>query len=194
VRKHCLMTSAPTDPGRMREGVAVPFGHSRLSGESRLRFITLAAPLADLGLAVLGWGGLAASSPSAHLIALTIARCVLSDVALFSSGNPSPGEREDRANFWVIVAFTLIGLHDAPTPLDLSKNRSTPLPAQVGPRVVPAGKRPDPGCVISSVSHQHQLLLCSGLLSGLRSQTAEGPLPRQPGKRMLAASFSHADR
>jgi protein-S-isoprenylcysteine O-methyltransferase Ste14 len=33
----------------------------------------------------------------------------MSGVALFSEGNLSPGEREDRANRWVIVAFVLIG-------------------------------------------------------------------------------------
>jgi protein-S-isoprenylcysteine O-methyltransferase Ste14 len=35
---------------------------------------------------------------------------VLSGAALFSGGNLSPGEREDRANRWVIAAFGLIGL------------------------------------------------------------------------------------
>ena len=44
------------------------------------------------------------------LIALTIVVFVLSGVALFSSGNLSPGEREDRANRWVLAAFFLIGL------------------------------------------------------------------------------------
>ena len=34
----------------------------------------------------------------------------VSGVALFSSGNLSPGVREDRANRWVIVAFGIIGL------------------------------------------------------------------------------------
>jgi protein-S-isoprenylcysteine O-methyltransferase Ste14 len=43
-------------------------------------------------------------------IALAIALVVLAGVALFSGGNLSPGEREDRGNRWVLVAFTLIGL------------------------------------------------------------------------------------
>jgi hypothetical protein len=34
----------------------------------------------------------------------------MSGAALFSGGNLSPGEREDRANRWVLVAFALIGL------------------------------------------------------------------------------------
>jgi hypothetical protein len=44
------------------------------------------------------------------LEALAITVLVLSGVALFSGGNLSPGEREDRANRWVLPAFGLIGL------------------------------------------------------------------------------------
>ena len=40
----------------------------------------------------------------------------MSGAALFSGGNLSPGEREDRANRWVIVAFALIGLLEAYLP------------------------------------------------------------------------------
>jgi protein-S-isoprenylcysteine O-methyltransferase Ste14 len=35
---------------------------------------------------------------------------VLTGVALFSGGNLSPGEREDRGNRWVLAAFGVIGL------------------------------------------------------------------------------------
>jgi protein-S-isoprenylcysteine O-methyltransferase Ste14 len=35
---------------------------------------------------------------------------VLSGAALFSEGNLSPGEREDRSNRWVLAPFGLIGL------------------------------------------------------------------------------------
>jgi protein-S-isoprenylcysteine O-methyltransferase Ste14 len=34
----------------------------------------------------------------------------MSAAALFTAGNLSPGEREDRGNRWVIAAFALIGL------------------------------------------------------------------------------------
>jgi protein-S-isoprenylcysteine O-methyltransferase Ste14 len=50
------------------------------------------------------------------LIALTIVVFALSAVALFSGGNLSPGEREDRANRWVIIAFAVIGLLSAYLP------------------------------------------------------------------------------
>jgi protein-S-isoprenylcysteine O-methyltransferase Ste14 len=39
-----------------------------------------------------------------------IATLVMSGAALFSGGNLSAGEREDRANRWVIMVFALIGL------------------------------------------------------------------------------------
>jgi len=73
-------------------------------------FITIVATLAYLGLAILGWGGFAAFFSHPALIALAIALFVLSGVALFGGGNLSPGEREDRANRWVLAAFGMIGL------------------------------------------------------------------------------------
>jgi protein-S-isoprenylcysteine O-methyltransferase Ste14 len=76
----------------------------------RLALITLVATLAYLGLAVLGWGGFAAFFSHPALTALAIALFVMSGISLFSGGSMSPGEREDRANRWVIVIFALIGL------------------------------------------------------------------------------------
>ena len=75
-----------------------------------LALITVIATLLYLGLAVLGWGGLAAFFSHPALVALTIMVFVMSSVALFSSGNLSSGEREDRSNRWVIVVFSVIGL------------------------------------------------------------------------------------
>ncbi|MGO9060855.1 MAG: methyltransferase family protein [Candidatus Binataceae bacterium] len=76
----------------------------------RLAVLTVVGTLAYLGLAVLGWGGFAAFFSHPPLIALAVALFVMAGVALFSAGNLSPGEREDRANRWVLVAFTLVGL------------------------------------------------------------------------------------
>jgi protein-S-isoprenylcysteine O-methyltransferase Ste14 len=76
----------------------------------RLACLTIVGTLAYLGLAVLGWGGVAPFFSHPARIALTIILFVLASVALFSGGNLSRGEREDRANRWVLVAFTLIGL------------------------------------------------------------------------------------
>jgi protein-S-isoprenylcysteine O-methyltransferase Ste14 len=75
-----------------------------------LALFTIAGTLAYLGLAVLGWGGFAAFFAHPARVALVIATLVMSGAALFSGGNLSAGEREDRANRWVIMAFALIGL------------------------------------------------------------------------------------
>jgi protein-S-isoprenylcysteine O-methyltransferase Ste14 len=75
-----------------------------------LAFITIAATFAYLGLAVLGWGGFAAFFSHPPLIALAIVLFALSAAALFTRGNLSPGEREDRGNRWVLIAFGVLGL------------------------------------------------------------------------------------
>jgi protein-S-isoprenylcysteine O-methyltransferase Ste14 len=72
--------------------------------------LTVVGTLAYLGLAILGSGGFALFFSHPALVALAIVLFAMSAVALFSEGNLSPGEREDRANRWVIVAFVLIGI------------------------------------------------------------------------------------
>jgi protein-S-isoprenylcysteine O-methyltransferase Ste14 len=76
----------------------------------KLTFITLGATLAYLGLAILGWGGIGSFFSHPPLIAVAVVTLALSGAALFTEGNLSPGEREDRANRWVFLAFGLIGL------------------------------------------------------------------------------------
>jgi protein-S-isoprenylcysteine O-methyltransferase Ste14 len=71
---------------------------------------------AYLGLAILGWGGFAAFFSHPALTALAIVLFALSGAAVFAGGNLSPGEREDRSNRWVLVAFGLIGLLDGYLP------------------------------------------------------------------------------
>lgn len=78
--------------------------------------LILAGTAAYFGLAVLGWGGLAAFFSHPALIALAVAVFVLACASLSAGGNLSPGEREDRGNRWVIAAFGLIGLLDAYLP------------------------------------------------------------------------------
>ncbi len=68
----------------------------------------LAIVLFQLGLAVLGWGGFFAFFSHPALVALTIASLALFAVSLFSSGNVSTGEQEDRGNRWVIGAFSFL--------------------------------------------------------------------------------------
>ena len=81
-----------------------------------LTIITVVATLAYLGLAILGRGGFDAFFSHPPLVALTIALFVMTGVALFSGGNLSPGEREDRANRWVLIVFAVIGLLSAYVP------------------------------------------------------------------------------
>jgi len=76
----------------------------------KLMLLAIAATFAYLGLAILGRGGFAAFFSHPALIALTVALFLLTGAALFTKGNLSRGEREDRANRWVIAAFGLIGV------------------------------------------------------------------------------------
>jgi len=73
-------------------------------------FYTVIGSLAYLGLAVLGWHGISAFFSHPPLVALTVVLLALSGVSLFSSGNLSSGQEEDRANRWVLAAFTVLGL------------------------------------------------------------------------------------
>jgi protein-S-isoprenylcysteine O-methyltransferase Ste14 len=72
--------------------------------------LSIATTVAYLGLAVLGRGGFAAFFSHAALTAVAVATVVMTVVAIFSAGNLSPGEREDRGNRWVIAAFGVIAL------------------------------------------------------------------------------------
>jgi protein-S-isoprenylcysteine O-methyltransferase Ste14 len=75
-----------------------------------LAVLTVVATLAYLGLAVAGEGGLGPFLSHPPLLALALVTLALAVVALFTRGNLSAGEREDRGNRWVLGAFALIGL------------------------------------------------------------------------------------
>jgi len=66
--------------------------------------------IVQFGLAIFGWGGFGPFFSHPAFIALVIATVVLTAVSLFSQGNISPGEKEDRSNRWVLWAFTAITL------------------------------------------------------------------------------------
>jgi hypothetical protein len=88
----------------------------------KLAFVTTIGTVAYVGLAVLGWGGFAEFFSHPARIALAVAVFLMAGVALFSGGNLSPGEREDRANRWVLIAFGLIGLLSAYLPAYTDRN------------------------------------------------------------------------
>ncbi len=81
-----------------------------MRSEPRLAALTILNSLAYLGLAILGAGGFAAFFSHPSLIAVTLAFFALAVAALFTAGNLSSGEHEDRSNRWVIGAFGAIGL------------------------------------------------------------------------------------
>ncbi len=81
-----------------------------------LALVNVAATLVFLGLAVLGWGGFAGFFSHPALTATAVATVAMAGVALFTAGNISPGEREDRANRWVLGVFALLGLAGAYLP------------------------------------------------------------------------------
>ena len=76
-------------------------------------FTSIVGSLLYFGLAILGAGVFAAFFSHRPLIAITVIGLILAGVALFSGGNLSPGEREDRANRWVLVVFGIIGILSA---------------------------------------------------------------------------------
>ena len=78
--------------------------------------ISALASVLYLGLAVAGRGGFAAffSRPALTVIAIATGGLVIA--GLFSPGNLSAGEQEDRGNRWVLAAFSVIGLASAYLP------------------------------------------------------------------------------
>jgi protein-S-isoprenylcysteine O-methyltransferase Ste14 len=71
---------------------------------------TVVGTLAYLWLAAMGEGGLRPFLAHPPLVALALVTLALAAAALFTRGNLSAGEREDRSNRWVLGAFALIGL------------------------------------------------------------------------------------
>jgi protein-S-isoprenylcysteine O-methyltransferase Ste14 len=76
----------------------------------KMTTITLLGVVIQFGLAVLGWGGWSAFFSHPPLVALGIATLVLTIVSLFTQGNLSSGEQEDRGNRWVLIAFSVIAI------------------------------------------------------------------------------------
>ena len=75
--------------------------------------VSIVAVAAYLALAVLGIGGVDAFLVHQPLIALLVVTVLMAVAAMFTSGNLSSGEREDRGNRWVLGAFGVIGLLSA---------------------------------------------------------------------------------
>ncbi|POM17097.1 isoprenylcysteine carboxyl methyltransferase [Burkholderia cepacia] len=65
--------------------------------------------LVYLGLAVLGSGGFAAFFSHPPLTVVVVATLAMAVAAMFTEGNLSSGERENRDNRWVLAAFAVSG-------------------------------------------------------------------------------------
>ena len=77
---------------------------------AKLAFFAVVSTLAYLALAIWGQGGFAAYFSHGSLVVVALATLIMAVASLFTEVNLSSGEREDRANRWVIPAFGVIGL------------------------------------------------------------------------------------
>ncbi|MDD4932305.1 MAG: isoprenylcysteine carboxylmethyltransferase family protein [Methylacidiphilaceae bacterium] len=74
--------------------------------------LVVLSTLGYLALPILAFGGLAAFFSHSARTALVLLTLFLAGISLFSRGNLSPGEREDRGNRWVLFAFGFLGVLD----------------------------------------------------------------------------------
>lgn len=70
--------------------------------------LTVVSLCVFLGLAVLGWGGFGPFFAHPVFIVMTAITLLLGASAMFTQGNLSSGEREDRSNRWVFWAFAVL--------------------------------------------------------------------------------------
>lgn len=87
-----------------------------MPAKAKVFAIGLITGLVQFALAILAFGGWTAFFGHPSLIALTLVTVAMMAVAPFSSGNISSGQKEDRANRWVFIAFSLIALLSAIVP------------------------------------------------------------------------------
>lgn len=74
-----------------------------------LTLLSLFGTSVFLILAITGLGGFGPFFSHPPLLVLTVVTIALAVAAGFSKGNLSGGEREDRSNRWVLVAFAILG-------------------------------------------------------------------------------------
>ena len=88
----------------------------------KLLVLSLFSLALQFGLAILGWGGFAAFFSHPALVGLAVVTGVLVIAALFTDGNLSSGEQEDRGNRWVFIGFTVIAILMAYLPAYTDRN------------------------------------------------------------------------
>lgn len=77
---------------------------------AKLAFFAIVSTLAYLWLAIWGFGGFTAFFAHDALVVVAVATLLMALASLFTEVNLNSGEREDRANRWVLPAFGVIGL------------------------------------------------------------------------------------
>jgi protein-S-isoprenylcysteine O-methyltransferase Ste14 len=79
----------------------------------KIRLSAVAGTCLYLGLAIWGWGGFGPFFAHPARIAVTLIFFALTIASLFTEGNLSTGEREDRGNRWVLAAFSVLSILSA---------------------------------------------------------------------------------
>ena len=79
----------------------------------KLAAVSVLSIVVYLGLAIAGFGGVAAFFAQPALVAVAVITIALTAAALLTEGNLSTGVREDRSNRWVLAAFAVLGLLSA---------------------------------------------------------------------------------
>jgi protein-S-isoprenylcysteine O-methyltransferase Ste14 len=75
-----------------------------------MAFFTIVGSVAYLALPIICWGGIAPYFADPARTLAVVATMAMAVIAIFSGGNISAGEREDRSNRWVLVAFGVLGV------------------------------------------------------------------------------------
>ena len=81
-----------------------------MAADLKLRLSAVLGTCLFLGLAVWGWGGFGPFFAHPARIAVTVTFFALTFAAMFTVGNLSTGEREDRGNRWVLAAFGILSI------------------------------------------------------------------------------------
>jgi protein-S-isoprenylcysteine O-methyltransferase Ste14 len=88
----------------------------QIQASVRVILLGLVLGVLQFAIAIIAFGGWRAFFSHPALIALTVITVAAMAVAPFTSGNVSSGEKEDRKNRWVFIAFSIIALASAVVP------------------------------------------------------------------------------
>ncbi len=84
-----------------------------MPADLKIRLSAIVGTCFYLGLAIWGWGGFGPFFSHPARIAVTLIFFALTIASLFTAGNLSAGEREDRGNRWVLAAFGILSILSA---------------------------------------------------------------------------------